>query len=261
MANLGRLNDIQGSIFDKFKSVATSTVDSVKGRRTTVALKIAMAVTGLLFVLFLLMHMYGNLKMFLGPEAYDGYAHWMRTVLYPLLPHEGSLWVMRVVLAASIIIHVWAALTLWNRAGKARGQAYKVNTGKKITAIHSYTGSLMRWGGIALAFFIVFHLLQFTTLHVNAVGGTRADYVALGPYYRMFGSFQPENWWVYVIYLIAIAALSFHIHHGVWSALATLGLSRSTREKAYKAVADVVAIAIFVGFMITPTAILFGIIS
>ena len=249
-ANLGRSNDIPRYSFDRFKNVATSTVDSVKGRRTTVALKIAMAVTGLFFVLFLLMHMYGNLKMFVGPEAYDGYAHWMRT-----------LWVLRFVLLASILIHVWAAVTLWKRAGKARGQAYKVNTGKKITAIHSYTGSLMRWGGIALAFFIVFHILQFTSLHINAVGGTRADYVALGPYYRMIGSFQPENWWVYVIYLIAIAALAFHMHHGVWSALATLGLSRSNREKAYKVIADVVALAIFVGFMTPPTAILFGIIS
>ncbi|WP_246462268.1 succinate dehydrogenase cytochrome b subunit [Trueperella pecoris] len=241
--------------------MATSTVDHVKGRRTTVALKIAMAVTGLFFVLFLLMHMYGNLKMFVGAEAYDGYAHWMRTILYPVLPHEGTLWVLRFVLLASVLIHAYAAIKLWARAGGARGQAYKVNAGKKVTFSHSYTGSLMRWGGIALAFFIVFHILQFTSLHVNAIGGTHADYVAMGPYHRMLGSFQMENWWVYVVYLIAIAALSFHIHHGVWSALATLGLSRTSREKAYKVVANLAALAVFVGFMTPPTAILFGIIS
>lgn len=216
-----------------------------------------MAVTGTIFVLFLLAHMYGNLKMFAGPEAYNGYASWMREFGYPAIPHEGLLWILRVVLSVSIIVHVFAAIVLWSRAGTARGRAYKVNTGKKVTTARKYTAAMMRWGGLGLVLFIVFHILHFTTLTIQVGDGFRD----ITPYDRMVQSFSPEHWYIYAIYFVALAIIMYHINHGVWSALATLGLSRTRRERGYKMLAGIVALAVFVGFMAPPTAILFGIIS
>lgn len=216
-----------------------------------------MAVTGTIFVLFLLAHMYGNLKMFAGPEAYNGYASWMREFGYPAIPHEGLLWILRVVLGVSIIVHVFAAIVLWSRAGTARGRAYKVNTGKKVTTARKYTAAMMRWGGLGLVLFIVFHILHFTTLTIQVGDGFRD----ITPYDRMVQSFSPEHWYIYAIYFVALAIIMYHINHGVWSALATLGLSRTRREPGYKMLAGIVALAVFVGFMAPPTAILFGIIS
>ena len=201
-----------------------------------------MAVTGTIFVLFLLVHMYGNLKMFGGPDAYNGYADWMRDFGYPLIPHEGLLWILRVTLAV---------------AGTARGRAYKVNTGKKITTARKYTASMMRWGGLGLVLFIVFHLLHFTTLTIE-VGD---QFREISPYERMVQSFSPEHWYIYVIYFVSLAIILYHVHHGAWSAFATMGLSRTKRERTYKTIADVIALALFVGFMVPPTAILVGIIS
>ncbi|NLW13381.1 MAG: succinate dehydrogenase cytochrome b subunit [Trueperella sp.] len=237
--------------------MANSTVDYVRARRTTVALKIAMAVTGTIFVLFLLMHMYGNLKMFSGADAYNGYAGWMRDFGYPLIPNEGLLWGLRVVLGVSIIVHVFAAITLWHRAGSARGRAYKVNSGKKITTARKYTAAMMRWGGLGMLLFIIFHLLHFTTATVEVGEGFRE----MTPYARMVQSFSPEHWYIYVVYLVSLAIILYHIHHGVWSAFATMGLSRTKRERTYKIIANVVALVVFVGFMAPPTAILVGLIS
>jgi succinate dehydrogenase / fumarate reductase cytochrome b subunit len=220
-----------------------------------------MAVTGVIFVLFVLAHMYGNLKMFQGAESFDGYAHWLREVAYPALPHQGVLWILRVTLLASVVIHAYAAFTLWSRARSARRQRYVV----KRSLQQTYASRTMRWGGVIILAFIVFHLLQFTTMTIE-IGGSFDS-----PYHRMVAAFQPEHWWVYAVYMIAIILLALHVRHGVWSALATLGLSTKKREVGFNAVGVVVApprrvgvvvaLLLLVGFMATPTAILLGIIK
>lgn len=220
-------------------------------RRTTVALKIAMAVTGVIFVLFVLAHMYGNLKMFQGAESFDGYAHWLREVAYPALPHQGVLWILRVVLLASVVIHAYAAFTLWSRARSARRQRYVM----KKSLQQTYASRTMRWGGVIILAFVIFHLLQFTTVTIE-IGGSFDS-----PYQRMVAAFQPEHWWVYAVYLVAMILLALHVRHGVWSALATLGLSTKKREVGFNAAAIVIALVLLVGFMATPTAILLGIIK
>jgi succinate dehydrogenase / fumarate reductase cytochrome b subunit len=195
--------------------------------------------------------MYGNLKMFQGAESFDGYAHWLREVAYPALPHQGVLWILRVTLLASVVIHAYAAFTLWSRARSARRQRYVV----KRSLQQTYASRTMRWGGVIILAFIVFHLLQFTTMTIE-IGGSFDS-----PYHRMVAAFQPEHWWVYAVYMIAIILLALHVRHGVWSALATLGLSTKKREVGFNAVAIVVALLLLVGFMATPTAILLGIIK
>ncbi|MGC5615714.1 succinate dehydrogenase cytochrome b subunit [Georgenia sp. Z1491] len=220
-------------------------------RRTTVALKVAMAVTGVIFVLFVLSHMYGNLKMFQGAEAFDGYAHWLREAFYPILPHQGLLWLMRVALLASLVVHAGAAFALWKRARGARTTRYV----KKRSLQQTYASRTMRWGGVIILAFVVFHILQFTTMTIE-VGGSFDS-----PYQRMVEAFQPAHWWVYAIYLVAMVLLALHVRHGVWSALQTFGLSTKRREAAFNGIAIVVALLLLVGFMATPTAILLGIVN
>ncbi len=229
----------------------TTLTRSTRARETTVAMKILMAVTGVIFVLFVLMHMYGNLKMFAGPEAYNGYAEHLREFGEPILPREGLLWILRVALFTSVVVHGYSAFSLWNRARKARGTPY-VN---KHPIATSYAVRTMRWGGVIILAFVVFHLLHFTTLHIE-IGG---DYQALSPYERMIVSF--EFWWLWLAYLVVMVTLAFHVRHGVWSSFATFGANKKRRERAINLVAILAALLLVVGFMLPPTAILLDFIN
>ena len=92
-----------------------------KHRRSTFALKQVMAITGVVFVAFVFIHMFGNLKVYGGQASLDGYATWLREVGYPLLPHKSVLWALRITLLVSLIAHVYAAVALWLRGRAARG--------------------------------------------------------------------------------------------------------------------------------------------
>lgn len=239
--------------------VTTATPPKKVGKfSTTVGLKIQMAVSGLFFIFFVLMHMYGNLKMFLGPEAYDHYAHWLRTDLgYPILMQGWALWAMRIGLLVALIAHVHAAAVLTKRNRAARGSdKYAVSGGKKKQ--QTYASRTMKYGGVYILLFLIFHILQFTVLAVS-VGAD--NYKNMGPYERMVEGFSPDVWWMYVLYFIFIAFLALHVRHGAWSAMATIGASRRNLEGLYNVVATLIALALFVGFMAPPTAIMLGFIS
>jgi len=229
-------------------STTQTAARQVKGRRTTVALKIVMAVTGIIFLLFVLAHMYGNLKALSGQEAFDGYAHHLRVLGEPMLPYSGFLWVMRIGLIVSLVLHVWAALSLGRRNRAARSQRYV----KKKAVASTLSSRTMLWGGIALLAFIVFHILQFTTLTIE-VGGSFDS-----PYDRLVAAF--ETWWLLAVYVVAMVALGMHLRHGIWSATQTLGWSNRDRQPAIKATALVVALVVVVGFLIPPLAIAFGLV-
>ena len=242
--------------------MANSTLTKPRASKTTVALKVLMAATGLLIILFLFIHMYGNLKMFMGAEAYDHYAHWLKGTngvdgaLYPLLPNGGAVWLERIGMILLVVLHVYSAVTLWNRAHTARGnERYKIATGTKVRAGKSYQTVVMRFGGVLIAVWLIFHLLQFTALAVQP-GGT---YSVDSPYANMVMAFQV--WWVWAFYLIALIAVGLHVRHGIFSALTTLGLLTRTRELGFKAAGNIVALLLVIGFMAPPTAILFGAIS
>src|SRR3954471_12270415 len=105
-------------------TASPSLVKNSRGMRSTIALKLMMAVSGIIFIGFVLLHMYGNLKAFSGHDAYNDYAHHLRTFGEPMLPYGGLLWVIRVVLILSLVVHVYAAVTLWRRAKRARTTKY-----------------------------------------------------------------------------------------------------------------------------------------
>lgn len=222
--------------------------------RSTVTLKAAMAGSGLIMVLYLLAHMYGNLRVFAGRRAFDDYALHLRTIGEPFLPHAGALWIIRVVLLASVLIHIYAALTLWARArgatfgrGGQRYQSRKAPRGVQRT----YASFTMRWGGVTVALFIVYHLLHLTTNTIHPGGASSS------PYERVVNGFG--FWWVVLSYTVALLAVGFHLRHGVWSAFASLGFDTSVRRRRQlNALATVVAAIVTIGFLLPPFAVLFG---
>jgi succinate dehydrogenase / fumarate reductase cytochrome b subunit len=232
--------------------VATTTlVRGARSTRSTIALKLLMAVSGLVFLLYVLLHMYGNLKAFAGHDAYNEYAHHLRTIGEPMLPESGLLWVLRAVLVLSLLAHVYAAVVLWRRAGKARTQKYRV----KRNVGSSFSSRWMRWGGVTILAFVIWHLLNFTVGKVNVAGGATND-----PYNLLVDSFGV--WWLTLIYLVAMLALALHLHHGTWSAAQTLGLtSTASARRRAKTAGWVLAVVIAGGFSLVPLAVLSGIIT
>jgi succinate dehydrogenase / fumarate reductase, cytochrome b subunit len=111
----------------------------------------------------------------------------------------------------------------------------------------------MRWGGVIIALFVIYHILHLTTNHV-APGGASDS-----PYERMVNGFQ--IWWVVLSYLIALLAVGYHLWHGIFSALATLGVNKASRERALHVIATVIAAVITVGFLVPPFSIFFGLVS
>lgn len=206
-----------------------------------------MAITGLVFVGFILAHMYGNLMIFAGEEAFNEYAEHLRTIGTPMVPEKGVLWILRIVLILSLVGHAYAAFALWARAGRARKTRYAVNKAAKAL----WVSRAMRWGGVALLLFLVFHILHFTTNTIQVNG----DFDT--PSGRLVSSF--EVWWAVLIYVVAVAALGMHLLHGVWAAGMTLGLNTSLAAAERLRIAAVaVAAVVVVGFLLPPLAILFG---
>ncbi len=233
--------------------MATKTVATRKRRAwtTTVFVKQLMAISGIVFVLFLLFHSYGNLKMFLGQEAYDHYAHWLKEEAFvPIFPHGGFICVFRAAMVLMLVIHIWAAAVTWKRSRRARRSAYVV----KRSAADAYAARTMRMTGVLLFFLIVFHILHFTT------GTIRTGFVADStPYERMVATFQ--NPLMVVVYLIFIGLAALHVSHGFWSAFQSLGWVRGGTRKFMEVLSGLVGALIFLMFALPPLAIVAGYIS
>ncbi len=190
---------------------------------TMVGKKVVMAVTGVILVGFVIAHMLGNIKIFLGPKVIDAYAAFLREMGEPLLPYSALLWIARIVLLISVVLHIVAAveLTLMNRS--ARSQGYQ--TKKSIAS--TYASLTMRWSGVLLAVFIVYHLLHLT---VGYVGFKPDQFHHLEVYHNVLAGFSV--WYVSAFYILSMAALCLHLHHGIWSMFQTMGLNdaRSLRR-------------------------------
>ena len=210
-----------------------------------------MAVTGLIMIAFLLMHMYGNLKAFMGAEAFDPYAHWLKSdILYPILPKGGFIWVFRFGLVAAVVLHIWSAASLSVKTLADRGPKY-VNYKRQA---QTYSARTMRWGGVIVLAFLIFHLIQFTIVP-GSFGGDAAS-----PYTMLIASFTQV--WMVALYAVCMVLVCMHVRHGFWSAFTTLGANTSANARKWlNILAIIVAVALFVGFMSMPVAVLFGAIS
>ena len=173
--------------------------------RSAIGKKAIMAITGLALFGFVLIHMLGNLKLYQGPEKINAYGEWLRQVGSPAVPHEGLLWVARLVLLGAVGLHILSAtqLTLINL--RARPKDYRDREAIQAT----YASRTMRWGGVIIALFIVYHLAHFTW------GSVHPDFIPGDVYHNIVSGFQV--WWVSAFYILAQVALGFHLSHGLWS--------------------------------------------
>ncbi|MEU6014275.1 succinate dehydrogenase [Streptomyces sp. NPDC047515] len=216
---------------------------------SSVGKKMIMAVSGLIMLLYLVVHMLGNLKIFFGSGEFNHYAHWLRTMGEPFLHYEWALWIVRVVLVLAVVLHAVSAYQLSRRDIRARPAKY---VHKKPRA--GYATRTMRWGGIILALFIVWHILDLTTGTVHS-GGFQSGH----PYQNVVDTFS--TWYGNTIYIVAMLALGLHVQHGFWSAAQTLGAGRATRERVLKTIANVLALVLTVGFISVPVAVMTGVVS
>ncbi|MEY2425712.1 MAG: succinate dehydrogenase / fumarate reductase, cytochrome b subunit, partial [Actinomycetota bacterium] len=134
--------------------------------RTSIGKKVAMATSGIVLVGFVILHMVGNLKFFFGEVHFDAYAHFLRTVGEPVIPYDYLRWGLRATLLAAVGVHIWAAYATTVQSKRARPIRYAHTDNIQAT----YASRTMRWGGIILLLFIVFHILDMTvgTTHVGA---------------------------------------------------------------------------------------------
>jgi succinate dehydrogenase / fumarate reductase, cytochrome b subunit len=217
--------------------------------RSSIGKKAVMAVTGLIMVLFLLVHMLGNLKIFFGPHDFDGYAAWLRTIGEPVLHGAWFLWIQRAVLLVALVLHITCAVQLSKRDLAARPTRYAHGQRPQAT----FATRTMRWGGVIIAVFLVWHILDLTA------GVTNPDFDKGSPYHNVVADFQV--WWINVIYFVGVIAIGLHIHHGFWSATRTLGLSRRPgRDAAVRAVGSTMAVAITLGFLAVPIGVMTGLV-
>ncbi len=209
--------------------------------RSTIGKKMVMSVTGLIMVGFVLVHMLGNLQIFEGAARINAYSHFLHFTINELL------WLLRIILLVSVILHIVAAIQLTRIDRAARPVGYE----RKEPQAATIASRSMRWGGLALALFIVFHLLHLTTGTIHPVPFVPGDVYA-----NMVGGFQ--MWWVTLIYVLAMIALGLHIFHGAWSSIRTLGVNRPKARPTRRPIAAAVAVAVWAGFTLVPVAIFFG---
>ncbi|MEV8588781.1 succinate dehydrogenase [Streptomyces sp. NPDC051180] len=208
-----------------------------------------MAVSGLIMLGYLVAHVAGNLKVFFGPEEFNGYAHWLRVLGAPVLHHEWALWIVRLVLVAAVVAHAVSAYQLSRRDVRARPTAY-VHRRRRA----SYATRTMRWGGIVLALFIVWHILDLTTGTVHPGGFEEGR-----PYQNVIDTFS--TWYGNVIYIVAMLAVGLHVRHGFWSAAQTLGVGSARRERFLRGAANLLALVLTAGFVSVPVAVMTGVVS
>jgi succinate dehydrogenase / fumarate reductase cytochrome b subunit len=217
--------------------------------RTVIGKKIVMAVTGVVLIGFVIGHMVGNLKMFSSPDEINAYSRFLRAVGQPELANGQLLWIVRIILLVCVALHITAAVQLTRMSRAARPIGYSV----KRSVATTFAARMMRWGGVLLVIFIIFHLLHLTG---GVVGFKAGQFEHLAVYQNVVAAFHV--WPVAIFYLLAMAALCLHLGHGIWSLLQTLGWSTVRNEAMLKMVSWIIAIVVFVGFSSIPVAVLAG---
>lgn len=227
--------------------------------RSAVGKKALMAGSGVVLFGFVLIHMIGNLKLYLGPEKINYYAGWLREAGYPVLPHAGALWIFRIVLLAAVVIHFVSAYQVTMMSRRARPVGYK----SRRTVRADFASRTMVWGGVIILLFVVYHLFHLTwgTVHPDFMPHTVGDHgeVQFFAYQNIVSGFQ--IWWVSGFYILANLCLGFHLYHGLWSMLQSLGLERQSEQPWRRRFAAAFALVVTLGNLSFPISVLTGLVE
>lgn len=219
--------------------------------QTAVGKKWVMALTGIALLGYVLAHMVGNLKLYYGPADMNAYGAWLRNLLYPVLKETQLLWILRIGLLAAFVLHIHAAYTL-TMTNRRSNQAYQ---SKRDYIAADFAGRTMRWSGVIVLLFVVWHLMDLT-LGTPAVNG---EFIAHDPYNNVVASFERPL--VAAFYVIANLALGLHIYHGAWSMFQSLGANNPKLNGMRRPFATGFAALIVLGNVSFPIAVQAGLID
>ena len=180
--------------------------------KSSVGKKWIMALTGIMLMGFVLFHMIGNLKMYLGESHFNEYAEFLRQLLVPIIPPTGVLWILRLGLIGAFALHIQSAYALTRINRKARPVNYK--SPRDYVAVN-WAARTMRWSGIIVGLFLLWHLADLTW------GWANPKFVNGNPYSNVATSLDRAP--VAALYIIANIALGVHLYHGAWSIFQSLG--------------------------------------
>ena len=209
---------------------------------SSVGKKVIMAVTGLIMVAYLIIHVLANLLVFQGPSKINAYSAFLHGA-------GGALWAVRLVLLGALVLHVVAAVQLAGRGFDARPVGYAAGREPQVSTWASRT---IRWGGGLILVFLVYHILHFT------VGTAHPEFVEGDPYHNVSSGFH--NLGVVIVYLVAMAAVGLHLYHGLWSSGRSLGMSPPSPNPFRRTAALVLALVIWLGFTVIPLAVYAGVV-
>ncbi len=218
---------------------------------SSIGKKVLVALTGAFLVLFVFGHMVGNLLIFMGPDAINGYGHFLQT-----MGHNMLIWVARALTFGAIFVHAWATISLTKANRAARQDRYQVHKTQATTA----SARFMIFSGLTILAFFIYHILHFTLHAGNDYGTymTTAEGVQepVHDVYKMV--IAGFSWFPAVaFYIIAMALLCSHLSHGVASMFQTLGLNTKQTTGFYKTIARAFALIILIGNCSIPVAIYF----
>jgi succinate dehydrogenase / fumarate reductase cytochrome b subunit len=209
---------------------------------SSVGKKVIMAVTGLVMVAYLILHVLANLLVFQGPAKINAYSAFLHG-------SGGALWAARAVLLASLVLHVIAAVQLTGRGFNARPAGY---AGGREPQVSTWAARTIRWGGALILVFLIYHILHFT------VGSAHPAFVEGDPYHNVATGFR--SLWIVGGYLIAMAVVGLHLYHGVWSSGRSLGMSPPSPNPFRRTLALALALVIWLGFTVIPLAVYAGVV-
>jgi len=216
--------------------------------RSSIAKKALMAVTGAVWIGYLALHMWGNVHIFQGQSEFNHYAEFLREVGEPVFSYAQVLWIIRIVIGLSLVVHMVSAWDLYQQARHARTGNYAV---KRVVQAN-YASRFMRIGGVVIILFVIFHLAQFTWVALPETALTPR----VNPYANVVIGFS--NPVTVLFYLLALASLSLHLFHGVWSMFQTLGFNSRRFDGFFRGLAVLTALVIPLGFATVPLAVMFG---
>jgi succinate dehydrogenase / fumarate reductase cytochrome b subunit len=209
---------------------------------SSVGKKMVMAVTGLVWVAYLITHVLANLLVFQGPGKINAYSAFLHGT-------GGALWAARLVLIVALVLHVVAAIQLSARQREARPVGYAAGRKPQVSTLASRT---MRWGGALILVFLVFHILHFT------VGTAHPSFVEGDPYHNVATGFHDLA--VVLFYLVVMALIGLHLYHGLWSSGRSLGVAQPSPQPLRRSLALVLALLIWLGFSVIPIAVYAGVV-
>jgi succinate dehydrogenase / fumarate reductase cytochrome b subunit len=209
---------------------------------SSIGKKAVMAVTGLILFGFLVVHMLGNLQVFLGMAVMDHYAETLHA-------NPPLLWGVRMILLVSVILHIWASIQLYSLKKTARPVAYV----KPGNVQASWASRTMMFTGPVIAAFVVFHLLHLTT------GTLHPQFVPLHAFENVVSGFRQPV--VALIYIVAMLLAGKHLSHGIWSMFQSVGFNHPRYTPRIKKFAAVFSWILVAGFISVPIAVLTGLVG